>query len=239
MTRPEKSDQPDHVEPAVLDGRSIIRSVTDTYSDFAVWLYSKIRFLILRQPFLDEIGQYLPRGGRILDFGCGFGLFSLYFALRSPTCRITGVDLNSRRVGHARESAKKLGLTNVDYHVGSALDWKNHERFDAIYMLDLVHHLPEAEVPSFLEKTRELLNPDGLLLLKDVADRPRYKMLFTLALDRLMVGREPIRYWPPADLTRVLEDLGFSVKAHRMTDFLPYPHILYVARLTPPRSTTA
>ena len=38
------------------------------------------------QPFLDEIGQYLPRGGRILDFGCGFGLFSLYFALRSPTC---------------------------------------------------------------------------------------------------------------------------------------------------------
>ena len=229
--QPHSSQEPSHEGKAPVDGSSAIRSVTDTYSDFAVWLYSKIRFLILRQPFLDEIGQYLPRGGRILDFGCGFGLFSLYFALRAPSCHITGVDLNRRRIQHARDSAQKLGLSNVDYHEGSALEGREGEHFDAIYMLDLVHHLPAADVPEFLEKTRALLNPGGVLLLKDVADRPRYKMLFTLALDRLMVGREPIRYWPPAELTQLLEELGFSVKTHRMTDFLPYPHILYVARL--------
>ena len=76
------------------------------------------------------------------------------------------------------------------------------------------------------------LKPGGVLLMKEVADRPRYKMLFTLALDRLMVGREPIHYWPPAELARVLEGLGFEVKTHRMTDFLPYPHILYIAKRT-------
>ena len=38
-----------------VDGRSAIRAVTDTYTDLAVWLYSKTRFLILRQSFLDEI----------------------------------------------------------------------------------------------------------------------------------------------------------------------------------------
>ena len=236
--QPHLSQETSHEGETPVDGRSAIRSVTDTYSDLAVWLYSKIRFLILRQPFLDEIGQYLPRDGRILDLGCGFGLFSLYFALRAPTCRITGVDLDDRRIRHAKESAEKLALSNVHYHVSSALDWQDLEHFDAIYMLDLVHHLPAAEVPAFLEKTRSRLNPGGILLLKDVADRPRYKMLFTLALDRLMVGREPICYWPPADLIRVLEDLGFSVKTHRMTDFLPYPHILYIAQLpgdVPPR----
>jgi len=215
-----------------VDGRSAIRAVTDTYTNLAVRLYSKIRFLILRQSFLDEIGQYLPRNGRVLDLGCGFGLFSLYFALRKPTCQITGVDLSEHRIRQARESAEKLSLTNVTYHVGNALDGQYGERFDVIYMLDLVHHLPAEKVPAFFEQSRALLNPDGILLVKDVADRPRYKMLFTLLLDRLMVGREPIHYWPPAQLSGQLEDLGFSVKTHRMTDFLPYPHILYIARLS-------
>lgn len=215
-----------------VDGRSAIRAVTDTYTNLAVWLYSKIRFLILRQSFLDEIGQYLPRNGRVLDLGCGFGLFSLYFALRKPTCQITGVDLSEHRIRQARESAEKLSLANVTYHVGNALDVQYGERFDVIYMLDLVHHLPAEKVPAFFERTRALLNSDGILLVKDVADRPRYKMLFTLLLDRLMVGREPVHYWPPAQLSGQLEDLGFSVKIHRMTDFLPYPHILYIARLS-------
>ncbi|MDP6385005.1 MAG: methyltransferase domain-containing protein [Planctomycetota bacterium] len=215
-----------------VDGQSAIRLVIDTYTNFAERLYSRIRFLILRQPFLDEIGQYLPRGGRILDLGCGFGLFSLYFALRAPRCQFTGVDLNDKRIQRAQENSKKLGLSNIHYQVGSALDWHGQEHFDAIYMLDLVHHLPAAEVPHFLEKTSALLKPGGVLLMKEVADRPRYKMLFTLALDRLMVGREPIHYWPPAELARVLEGLGFEVKTHRMTDFLPYPHILYIAKRT-------
>lgn len=225
-----REDDRDYNTP--VDGRSAIRAVTDTYTDLAVRLYSKIRFLILRQSFLDEIGQYLPRNGRVLDLGCGFGLFSLYFALRKPTCRITGIDLSERRIRQARESAEKLSLANVTYHVGSALDGQYGERFDVIYMLDLVHHLPAEKVPAFFEQTRALLKPDGILLVKDVADRPRYKMLFTLLLDRLMVGREPIHYWPPAQLSGQLENLGFSVKTHRMTDFLPYPHILYIARLS-------
>jgi len=65
---------------------------------------------------------------------------------------------------------------------------------------------------------------------KDVSNTPRYKMLFTLALDRLMVGRQPIRYWSPSDLTALLRRLGFDVKRHLMKDVLPYPHILYICR---------
>ena len=219
-----------------LAGRDAIRAVTDTYANPVVWLYSKLRFLILRQPFLEEIGQYLPERGRILDLGCGFGLFSLYFALRAPERRITGVDLDAARIGYARESAERLGLDNVAYHAGSALDWGAADPdapagFDAIYLLDLVHHLPAGEVEAFLARVRAALAPGGLLLVKDVANRPRWKMLFTLLLDRLMVGSEPIRYWPPDELAGVLERLGFDVVRHRMTDFLPYPHILYVARL--------
>ena len=145
--------------------------------------------------------------------------------------KITGVDLSPARIERARSSAKKLGLSNVEYEVANVLEWQPKEDFDAIYLLDVVHHLPAAEVPKFLETLRAMIKPGGLLVLKEVADRPRFKMLFTLALDRLMVGMEPIHYWSPPELMGLLEELGFRVYHHRMTDFLPYPHILYIAHL--------
>jgi hypothetical protein len=98
-------------------------------------------------------------------------------------------------------------------------------------MLDLIHHLPKACVGPFLARVRAHLVPGGVLILKDIENRPRHKALFTAVLDRLMVGMEPIHYWAPAELGAVLGDLGFETVRHRMRDFLPYPHILYVSRL--------
>ena len=217
----------------MITGESPIRSIVQSYDDWIIRTYARIRFMILRQPFLDEIGQYLPTVGRILDVGCGFGLFSLYFAALEPQRRITGLDMNQKRIDHSRTSAGKLGLGNVQYHVRNALDWEGEHSFEAIYMLDLIHHLPERFVPEFLTRARKLLVPNGILIIKDVSTVPTWKRLFTLILDRLMVGFEPIRYWPPNELKSVLRRIGFDVKSHLMTDLLPYPHILYVCRVPP------
>ena len=207
-----------------------IRDIVASYDDLVIRLYSRVRFTILRQIFLEEIGQYLPARGRVLDLGCGFGLFSLFFASQEPERRVTGVDLDARRIAHARTSAERLGLDNVDYVEGDGLAWDSDVRFDAIYLLDMVHHLPRAGVPDFLSKLERLLEPGGVLVVKDIEDRPFWKVWFTLLLDRLMVGLEPIHYWSPAELCGQLEALGLEVVRHRMRDFLPYPHIVYVAR---------
>jgi 2-polyprenyl-3-methyl-5-hydroxy-6-metoxy-1,4-benzoquinol methylase len=210
--------------------RNPIREIVASYRDPIIRIYSMLRFTILRQYFLDEIGQYLPQRGRILDIGCGFGLFSLYFAAVEGGRSIRGVDTNARRIEYARESARTLGLDNVSYEAGNALDWGSEERFDAVYLLDLLHHLPQGEVRPFLERVQQLLEPDGILIVKEVEDRPRWKVGFTLLLDRLMVGSEPIHYWAESELSALLRDLGFEVRHHRMKDFLPYPHILYIAQ---------
>lgn len=212
--------------------RDPIASIVESYEDLVIRMYARIRFLILRQPFLEEIGQYLPANGRILDLGCGFGLFSLYFASLEPGRRLVGVDRNPRRIALSRVSARKLGIENAEYHVDDALEWQAGDGFEAIYMLDLVHHLPADQVPSFLARIRSLLRPGGILIIKDVMDRPWLKRMFTLALDRLIVGWDPIKYWPPDELSTLLQSLGLDVKRHRMRDYLPYPHILYICRAT-------
>lgn len=236
-------DKADSASPSVPTGtkpdseRAAVARIIANQKSFVVRVYARIRFLILRQIFLQEIGQYLPRQGRILDLGCGFGLFSLYFAIDAPARKITGVDLDPERIRAAEECARKLGVQNVEYTTSNVLAWDGAGPFDAIFMLDLIHHLPKDQVADFLSRVAQRVVPGGVLLLKDVSNRPTYKRLFTLALDRLMVGNEPIHYWDPIELTALVESLGFTVKRHTINDFLPYPHILYVcSRVSPPLS---
>ncbi len=212
---------------------STVQTIIASYSSPLIKAYSQVRFLILRQTFLEEIDQYLPKRGRILDLGCGFGLFSLFFASMQRERELVGVDFDAKRVEQARASAEKLGLTNATYHHGDVLEWESSGRFDAIYMLDVLHHVPPEAAPGLLAQLRGKLRPGGVLLLKEVANRPYGKMLFTLALDRLMVGvKDPIHYWDPTQLQSVLQGLGFDVKRHWMRDVLPYPHVLYICRLS-------
>lgn len=216
-----------------------IRAIVNSYDSPIIRAYSRLRFTVLRQIFLEEIEQYLPTTGRILDVACGFGLFSLYFASLEPGRKLVGIDVDRRRIQHARMSAARLGVHNVEYHVADALRWSDEGSFDAIYLLDLIHHLPRHEVPAFLTKLRERLPEGGILIAKEVEDRPAWKRWFTLLLDRLMVGMKPIHYWPAPELAAVLEGLDLQVVKHRMRDVLPYPHILYVSRVPqrdgPPR----
>src|SRR5262249_4230273 len=96
---------------------STIRAICDSYPSLLIRTYATIRFHILRQRFLNEIGQYLPKSGDILDVGCGFGLFSLYFA-HEPGRKMVGFDLNPRRIKLAESSAKRLNLPNAAFSCG-------------------------------------------------------------------------------------------------------------------------
>src|ERR1044072_410997 len=128
-----------------------VLNVIRAYDDWIVRGYCWGRFWILRQRFLDEIGQYLPARGRVLDLGCGFGLFSLYYASAHRVLTLEGFDRNARRIAMAGAAAGRLRLGNVRYEVGDVMDFRGGERFDAAYMLDIVHHIPEDAVRPLLE----------------------------------------------------------------------------------------
>lgn len=208
--------------------RDAVVRVISAYDDLVIRTHCRGRFLILRGRFLDEIGQYLPEEGTILDVGCGFGLFSLYYAQLLPVARFKGLDRNARRIGLATEAAKRLGLSNTTYQVGDARDYRANEAYAAAYMLDLVHHIPPETVEPLLIELHKSLRSGGRLLVKDVDTRPAYKRWFTHALDLMMSPGDVIHYWPAERLHSLLEQVGFRVYRHLMVDSLPYPHVLYV-----------
>lgn len=215
--------------PSAPGSDNLLRRIITSYKSPVVRAYCRVRFLIIRQRFLKEVGQYLPEDGKVLDVGCGFGLFGLYFAGSSPRRQLTGCDLNAKRIAMARLASRNLGIRNARFNCADAAALSLQDQFDAIYTLDLIHHLPRTAVPAFLRNLRRCLRPDGVLIIKDVDCRPAHKRWFTLLLDRLMVGlNEPIYYWPEEKLRAALSEAGFKVVTHRMLDILPYPHILYV-----------
>jgi SAM-dependent methyltransferase len=213
--------------------REAVARVIDSYDDAVIRAYSRARFLILRQRFLDEIGQYLPGSGDVLDVGCGFGLFSLYYAQLLPALHLHGLDRDARRIGIARRAAGRLGLGNVEYTVADARDFRARAEHAGAYMLDIVHHLPPETVEPFLGELHKALRPGACLVVKDVDTRPAYKRWFTHALDRVVSPGSPPHYWPAEALQAALEQVGFRVYRHLMVDFLPYPHVLYVCRKGP------
>ncbi|HEY3067689.1 MAG TPA: class I SAM-dependent methyltransferase [Methylomirabilota bacterium] len=210
-----------------------VRKIIRAYDDPVVRTYCWVRFGILRQRFLDEIGQYLPDAGPVLDIGCGFGLFSLYYAATGPERFVRGIDVNTRRIAIARRAASRLGIANVAYDEGDARHFKGDGTLEAAYMLDIVHHVPPAAVPPLFVQIHRALAPGGVLLVKDVDTRPVLKRWFTWVLDRAMMPRAPVHYWSAAALSAVLEAVGFRVRRHLLVDILPYPHVLYVCERRP------
>jgi 2-polyprenyl-3-methyl-5-hydroxy-6-metoxy-1,4-benzoquinol methylase len=205
-----------------------VRRVIRAYDDPVVRAYCWARFVILRQRFLDEIGQYLPPDGPVLDIGCGFGLFSLYYAATGPRRLVRGLDVNGRRIALARRAAARLGLDNVVYEEGDARDFKGDGEVSAAYMLDIVHHVAPASVPPLLRALRRALPAGGRLLVKDVDRHPAPKRWFTWLADKAMAPSAPVHYWSADALAGALDRAGFAVHRHLMVDWLPYPHVLYV-----------
>jgi len=210
-----------------MHGDNVLRIIR-AYDDRIVRAYCWGRFWVLRQRFLDEIGQYLPAAGRVLDIGCGFGLFSLYYASLAPSLTLHGLDKNPRRIAMARRAALRLGLANATYEVADARDFRCDGEYDAAYMLDIVHHIGEESVRPLLEQLAKTVRPGGRLLIKDVDTRPVWKRWFTHALDRLMDPRTPVRYWASDELQALVGETGFRVHRHLLVDSLPYPHVLYI-----------
>ena len=192
--------------------------------------YSRIRFSILRPKLLSVMDLLLTDEGRILDVGCGFGLFAAYFGQTHPRRRIIGLDPDARRVGIARAVASRLALHDHEFVVGDVRDAPLRGPFDAAYVLDVMHHLPEDDQLRVLERLRGLLVPGGMLLVKDITTEPRSGLLFTEALDRLMVGwSEPLAYRHHREWGAMLASIGFRVRMVRVPDVLPYPHVVIAA----------
>jgi cyclopropane fatty-acyl-phospholipid synthase-like methyltransferase len=208
------------------DWPKLTSSVLAVVQGTARW-YARARFTVIPPHILDAIDRYLPVNGRIIDLGCGMGLFTALFALAHPECTLLGVDLNSRRISAASEIVRRLGLNNVTFYAEDVRTCALECRPDAVIAVDLLHHIPADNGAELIRQVYELLSPRGRLIIKDIAAHPRGQALFTAVMDQLTSPGRRVCYRDPEELTELLDDIGFvNITAQRLPDRLPYPHVL-------------
>ena len=208
--------------------RKLIARIIAAYPGIIKY-YAVVRFKIIHLRFLEEIEQYLPASGTILDLGCGFGLFSLYMAACKPHAQLIGVDINPERLRIAAAAAQKLGIRNISYERGDLRDLRPEREIASAYALDIFHHLSVNKGNQLLRDLFACLEPGGRFLLKDIDTTARAMLWFTYLLDALMSPRDHFNYRSSAAWQRQLAETGFApIYLHYLWDILPYPHILLI-----------
>ena len=66
-------------------------------------------------PLIPEINDKLSNGIKVLDIGCGRGHAINLMGKAFPKSKFTGCDISREGISSAKEEAKNLGLTNVQY----------------------------------------------------------------------------------------------------------------------------
>ncbi|NLX26091.1 MAG: class I SAM-dependent methyltransferase [Lentisphaerae bacterium] len=103
------------------------------------------------------------RDTKIVDFGCGPGLYATRLAKRGAN--VTGIDFSKSSIEYAKEVAVREKL-NVSYVNQNYLEYKTEDRFDLVLMImcDFCALSP-TQRNGILSKFRKILKPRGSVLL--------------------------------------------------------------------------
>ena len=106
----------------------------------------------------------LPRQGRILDIGCGYGFMSYMLQFAASGREIIGFDFDEEKIAVANHCFSRNG--NIHFikadirqmHIGPA---------DAIILSDTLHYLDPEKQESLIRQCMDALLPGGVMVIRD------------------------------------------------------------------------
>ena len=105
-------------------------------------------------------------GMRVLDIGCGWGGMALYLH-RKLGADVLGVTLSEEQLKVARQRAADAGV--ADHVRFELIDYRRVEgQFDRIVSVGMFEHVGPSQYRVFMRKCRDLLTPDGVMLLHTI-----------------------------------------------------------------------
>ena len=123
--------------------------------DASVAAYTERTKDLYERPQLKAFAAALPEGGRVLDLGCGPGLYAAWLAQHG--FQVDAIDASGEMV---KQAAKQPGVTawqaRFDQILGEAL-------YDGVWANFSLLHAPRADFPGHLAALKRALKPGAIL----------------------------------------------------------------------------
>ena len=193
-------------------------------------LHTRLRWWSCPFPAIEA---HVPWDGDVLEVGCSHGLLALHLALSAPGRRVRGVDIDPDKIAAARAAAG--GAASFDVVLPGFVP---SEPCDAVVIADVLYLLSPHEQRRLLAAAAETLRPGGVVVAKEMALEPRWKLRWTRfqetvatrvlrITDHMGTG---LNFIPPAVMADWLRAERLDVTIRRVDKGYPWPHVLLVGR---------
>ena len=172
------------------------------------------RFLTAHRPRIcpfERLVSAVPPRSKLLDIGCGNGLFLYLLARAGRLAEGYGVEVRPEATIAGNAALRSFGIERASLSVARGPgDWPQ-QPFDVVSMIDVVHHVPPDRQRAMLEAACGLVRPGGLLVYKDMATAPAWAALANRLHD-LVLARQWIHYLPIASVASIAAECGMRVR---------------------------
>ena len=179
-------------------------------------------------PF-EKLLPHVPAGSKLLDIGCGGGLFLGLLALGDPTLCATGVDSSSDAINCATRMAENLRLHGLKFYCAGNMDtWPTHQ-YTVVSLIDVLHHVSPADREAFFIEAAKRVTDGGTLICKEMRPKPRWKAAANVLHD-LIVAQQWIQHSTPESIETWAAKARLRLICHEEWDRLWYAHGFWVFR---------
>ena len=107
--------------------------------DYAVWNYQASNgFSKLDKELITS--YFDLKGKEVLDFGCGMGHMSLWFAHKQGA-NVYGVDIDENHITVSKELLKRFPSSHVTFDLRNIITEPVNKEFDFIFLNDVIEHI--------------------------------------------------------------------------------------------------
>jgi ubiquinone/menaquinone biosynthesis C-methylase UbiE len=174
----------------------------------------------------DDISSELPTDGKLLDLGCGHGLFAFTLSLGDERREVIAVDHDLERVLLAESAAQRLPVERRPKFEAADLRERLSSfaavSLDGIAMIDVLHYFDRESQEKLIRDAARALKPGGTFVMREVDSDAGARFVANRLYERAATGvrftksaTQTLLFRGKAEWTDLLERAGFTAGSRR------------------------
>ena len=146
-----------------------------------------------------------------LDIGCGYGVPGCWLLERFEDLSLYGLDPDPERV---RVANRVFGDRGKAFCAAAPDIPKTPEKPDAAFLLDIIHFLDDSALALTLERLREAMHPEGVLIIRAIVppEKGKYSRWWKIDALRMRLSGITAYHRPVSAIEEMLRAAGFTLE---------------------------